>query len=165
MKTTVIALLFLLSFSTFLSTEIQAQSKQGTIIAELETFVLGQGYVKVDCDPKIIALIGKLSPEVVPGEITKIKTKGYRVQVFMSNNPKTAFTERDEKGRLIQKAFPETDVYTDYIPPNVKLFAGDFMTKEEAEIFKRKLFKTLPELGKEMYIVEGTVNIPLQRKN
>jgi len=165
MKTTVIALLFLLSISTFFSVKIQAQSKQGTIIAELETFVLGQGYIKVDCDPKIMALIGKLSPEATPGEVTKIKINGYRVQVFMSNNPKTAFAERDKKGGLIQRAFPEADVYTDYVPPNLKLFAGDFMTREEAEIFRRKLLKAIPELGKEMLVVSGTVNIPLFRRN
>jgi len=165
MKPTVIALLFLLSFSTLFSLKIKAQSKQGTIVEVLETFVLGQGYVKIDCDPKIIALIGKLSPETGTSEVIKIKTNGYRVQVFMSNNPKTALTERDEKRKLINKAFPDTDLYTEYTAPNFKLLAGDFMTKEEAEIFRRKLLKTIPSLGKEMYIVDMKVDIPLLRNN
>jgi hypothetical protein len=156
-------ILFLLAELCF--SGIQAQVKQVTIIDDLETLVPGDGVIQITSDPKITELIGILSPETSIGEDNYIKTNGFRIQVFMSNNSQTARKEITDKGSLIKEAFPEIATYRDYIAPNWKLLVGDFMTKEEAEVFRKKLQKAIPGLGKEMYIVSEKINIPLQKTN
>jgi len=89
------------------------------------------------------------------------KISGYRILVFMSNDPKMVKT-LTHKGNLIKGAFPDISVYTGYTAPNWKLLAGNFRTKEEADVAKQKLQRAIPELGKEMYVVPDKINIPLQ---
>ena len=158
-------ILFLLLTAGFCFAEIQAQVKQVTIIDDLETFVPGDGIIQIISDPKITALIGILSPETSVGEDNYIKTNGFRIQVFMSNNSQTARKEITDKSSLIKEIFPEIAIYQDYAAPNWKLLVGDFMTKEEADVFRQKLQKTIPGLGKEMYIVPDKINIPVQKTN
>ena len=155
-------IIFLLLIAGFNFYEIQAQEKQATIIDELEKFVPGEGIIKIISDPKIKELIGVISSEVSVDKENFIVTNGFRIQVFMSND-RTARRESAEKGNLISEAFPEIAVYPVYIAPNWKLSAGDFLTKEEADIFKQKLLKSIPQLGKEMYIVQDKINIPIQK--
>lgn len=158
-------ILFLLFVAGTCFSEIQAQVKQVTIIDDLETPVPGEGIIQISSDPKITELIGYLSPEISVSEDNYVKINGFRVQVLMSNNPRTARKEIESKGSLIKEVFPEVATYTGYSAPNWKLLVGDFRTKEEANVFKQKLLKSIPELGKEMYIVPDKVNIPMQNTN
>ena len=161
MKQKIFLLLFLIAGTCF--SVIQAQQvKQVTIIDELEKPVQGEGVVKVTIDPKIKELIGLLSPEISTGKDSYIKTRGFRIQVFMSSDP-TAKRECVNKGNTIKRAFPDVDVYEQYNAPNWRLFAGDFLTKEEAEVFRQKLLRTIPELGREMYVVQDIVNVPIHK--
>ena len=155
-------ILFFLFIVCFCLSEIQAQVKQVTVIDELETFVPGEGIIQITADPKITALVGILSPEVSTSTKSYVASSGYRLQVFMSNNSGTARKEMSDKVSLIKGVFPEINVYTGYSAPNWRLFVGDFRTKEEADVFKQKLLKAIPELGKEMYIVSDKVNITMQ---
>jgi len=157
-------IIFLLFVSGSYFSVIQAQVKQVTIIDELETSARGEGTVKIICDSKITALIGTLSPEISVDGKNYIKTNGFRVQVLMSNDPKMV-NEINNKGSLIKGTFPEIAVYTGYTAPNWKLLAGDFMTKEEADVFCQKLQKAIPELGKEMYVVQDKINVLIQKDN
>jgi len=144
---------------------IQAQGKQTTIINELEKAVPGEGVVQIDLDPGIAELIGPLSADSSEDSGNSIKTNGFRIQVFMSNNPRTAKDEIAGKESMIKNAFPEISTYKDYTPPNLKLSAGDFLTREEADVFKQKIQKALPSLGKEMYVVQDKVTIRMQKSN
>jgi len=141
----------------------QAQVRRVTIIEELETPAPGEGVVKVTADSKIKELIGFLSPETSFNSDNTIKTNGFRIQVFMSNDSRTAKNEVKTKGSLINASFSDVKVYENYTPPYWKLFVGDFLTKEEANSFKQKLQKAIPELGKEMYIIQDKVNIQINR--
>ena len=161
MKSKSILLLLFTAWSCF--SGIQAQVKLVNIIDDLETFVPGEGIIQINSDPKITELIGILTPEASVGDNNYVKTSGFRLQVFMSNNPKTARKELTDKWNLIKGAFPEITVYSGYDAPNWKLLAGDFMTKEEAEVFRQKMQKAIPGLGKEIYIVPDKVNIPMKR--
>jgi len=156
-------ILFLLLTFGFCISEIQAQERRATIIDDLETLVPGQGIIHITADPKIKELIGTPSLETSDGEKYYVQTNGYRVQVFMSNDSRTARKEVSDKGSLIKGKFPEIAVYNAYAAPNWKLFAGDFRTKEEAEAFRQKLQKEIPALGKEMYIVQDKINISMQK--
>ena len=156
-------ILFLLLAFGFSVSEIQAQERRATIIDDLETFVAGEGIIHISSDPKITELIGKPSLEAGTGDRYFVKANGFRVQVFMSNDARTARKEVSDKGILLKGKFPEIAVYPEYAAPNWKLLAGDFTTKEEAEIFKQKLQKEIPALGKEMYIVQAKINISMQK--
>ena len=160
-------ILFLLLVSGSFLSGIQAQVKQVTIIDELEKSVPGEGVVKITADPKIKELIGLLSPEISADKENYITTKGFRIQVFMSNDPRTARRELTAKINLIREVFSDSDiaVYDDYNRPNWKLLAGDFLTREEADVFRQKLQKTIPQLGKEMYVVQDNIKIPINRNN
>ena len=158
-------ILFILFASCSLFTGIQAQQvKQVTIIDDLETPVPGEGVIQITCDPQITNLIGLVSPETSVNDADYITTNGFRIQVFMSNNPKTASGELTKRGNLIKETFPDIATYRGYVAPNWKLLVGDFRTKEEADVFRQKIKHAIPELGKEMYIVPDKVNIPVQKK-
>lgn len=136
------------------------QVKQVTIIDDLETLVPDEGIIQISSDPKITELIGLVSPEMSMNETDYIKTNGYRIQVFMSNDPRTARGEISDRGNQVKAAFPDIAIYTGYTAPNWKLLVGDFLTKDEAEVFRQRIKKEIPKLGKEMYIVQDKVNIP-----
>ena len=158
-------LLFLLLTVGSYFSGIQAQVRQSTIIDALETYVPGEGAIKIIVDPKIKELIGLLSPELSDDKENFITIKGFRVQVFMSNS-QTARREIAAKGSLIREVFPDIRVYDDYNRPNWKLLVGDFLTKEEADVFKQKLQKSIPELGKEMYVIQdNNIKIPIQKND
>lgn len=161
MKNKFILLILFTAWSCF--SEIQAQVKQVTIIDDLETLVPGEGIIQISSDPKITELIGLVSPEVSTSTDNYIKINGFRVQAFMSNNSKTARKEIADKVSLIKSVFPDVTVYTGYTAPNWKLLVGDFRTKGEADVFKQQMLKSIPQLGKEMYIVPDKVNIPIQK--
>jgi hypothetical protein len=156
-------ILLLLFVAAFCSSGIRAQVKQVTIIDNLETPAPGEGNIKIISDPKITELIGLISPELSVDQTNYVKTSGFRVQVFMSNNSRTAKKEMMDKGSLIKGAFPDIATYQGYDAPNWKLLVGDFRTRDEADIFRKQLQKTIPELGKEMYIVRDKINIPIQK--
>jgi len=139
------------------------QIKQATIIDDLETLVPGEGIIQISCDSKIADLIGLLSPEISVNNADYVKTGGFRVQVFMSNDSRTARKEMTEKGSLIKETFPDIATYQAYTAPNWKLLVGDFKTKEEANVFKQQMLKSIPELGKEMYIVPDKIIISMQK--
>jgi len=146
--------------------KIQAQQvKQVTIIDDLETPVPGEGIIQIACDSKITDLIGLVSPEMSVNETDYVTTSGFRVQVYMSNNPKTAIKEMADKRILIKDIFPDVAIYNGYVAPNWKLLVGDFITKDEANVFKQKMLNSIPKLGKEMYIVPDKVNIPTRKNN
>jgi len=157
-----IIIIFLLFAAGFYSCEIQAQVKQVTIIDDLETIAPDEGTIQITSNPQITDLIGVVTMETSVSDTDYVKTKGYRIQVFMSNDPKTARGEINARGNMIKESFPEIAIYTGYTAPNWKLLVGDFLTKNEADVFKQKIKKTIPQLGKEMYIVPDKVNIPVK---
>jgi hypothetical protein len=150
-------------FSLFLCclglSSLRAQTTQANIISALQSNDLeGNGSIKIVSDPKIAALIGKPSGNNADNG-QSIKINGYRIQVFMGNNPKTAKGEAEQKESLIKASFPEITSEIKYVAPNWKVLAGDFMTKDEADVFKQKLQKAFPAFGKEMYIVSDKISI------
>ena len=163
MKTKLILFLLITTGANF--SGIQAQVKQVSIMEDLEIYVAGEGFIKISCDSKIKELIGLLSPELTEDKENSLQTNGFRIQVFMSNEGRTASKESSDKRTLIKEHFPEIAVYRDYIAPNWKLLAGDFITREEADVFKQRMLKAIPELGKEMYVVPNKINITIRKNN
>jgi hypothetical protein len=134
-----------------------AQTIPLNIIHDLESHVQGEGIIQIEVDSKITNLLGTPSHKQGMEENTITKISGYRIQIFMSNNARTARNEAAHKESLIREIFPELATYIDYQAPNWKLLAGDFMSKEEAGLFKQKIQKAFPEFGKELYIVADKI--------
>jgi hypothetical protein len=137
----------------------QAQERRVTIVDELERLAPGEGAIRISSDPRITNLIGSLASEWSDVDETIVKLNGFRIQVFMSNNPRTARNEIEGKRNLIHEGFPEIADYQEYTAPFHRLLVGDFMTREEAEVFMQRMQRTIPGLGREMYIVPAIVNI------
>jgi len=130
------------------------------IIKDLETPKAGEGTVRITCDPKIIELLGKptTSPRPSESENASVRTAGYRIQVYMDNSPR-ARNEVTRIESLFNETFPDVGTYVSYNAPNWRVFVGDFRTREEANTFTQSIQRSLPELGKEMYVVPSRINL------
>ncbi|MBP1638363.1 MAG: Sporulation protein [Bacteroidetes bacterium] len=85
---------------------------------------------------------------------------GYRVQVFSSNDFKTAKTESSYIERQLRSTFPEQGVYRIFSSPFWKVRVGDFRTLAEARTFRAELIQAFPNLSREAYTVrEGKIKI------
>jgi len=140
---------------------IQAQ----TIIDDLQAQTHAEeGIIHIDCDPAIVALIGKPDKQLAANSNADfLERNGYRIQVFMGNgNDPQARPEANSKQSAVRDAFPELSTHLRYEAPNWKLLVGDFMTREEANIVLRQLQKEFPQFGKEMYIVSEKIKLFIQ---
>ena len=156
---------FFLWFAAFLcfgvvSLKVQAQN----IISELETSRAGEGTVHIICDPKIVELLGAPanSLRLSEDENSVARAVGYRIQIYMDNTPK-AKNEAIRIESLFIETFPDVGTYVKYNAPNWKVLVGDFRTKEEAVAFEQSIRNSLPEFGKEMYVVPSRINLPVQK--
>jgi hypothetical protein len=156
---------FLLSACFFCLLSVQAQTNSQSVIEDLESPVPGEGSIRINTDSAITALIGTPSIDVVVNENGYVKMNGYRIQIFMSNNSRTAKNEAAQKEAQIRDVFPEIELYITYQAPNWKLLAGDFLTREEASVFIQKIQKAFPSFGKELYTVPDKVKVPIQKNN
>lgn len=93
------------------------------------------------------------------GAMTKLV--GYRIQVFMDNNQRTAKSEAQIKERNIISRFPQIGTYLSYTPPYWRLRVGDFRTREEAVDMMSQIKKEFPGYAREIIIVRDRVNVPL----
>ena len=120
-----------------------------------------EGVIRITSDPAITALLG--TPANQTSSYDYIERKGYRIQVFMGSNPNSARGEASSKQASINAAFPDYATYLTYEAPNWKLSVGDFLTREEAAVFKQQLQKEFPAFGKETYIIVDKVKIPIEK--
>ncbi len=113
--------LSLLTLFTFLSTLFFAQTN-------------GKGIVIIK-DKKIDELIENKS------NAKKISTTGYRVQIYFSTNK----NELNDVRLKFIKSYPRIETYITYDAPNYLLRVGDFSEKNDAEKFKKEIFREFPD--------------------
>jgi hypothetical protein len=87
-------------------------------------------------------------------------TPGFRVQVFSSNEQKTAKTQAYKIEEKIKEKFPEMAVYVSYFSPFWKVRVGDCLSNVEAQDLRDDLKKEFPEYQQETYIVKDQVLVP-----
>jgi len=144
-------LIFLLLFTAL------ASAQQRTLVQELERDIPGKGTIRVERDVRIDSLIGTVS-EAQLG--TKIKAKGYRIQVYAGNNTRTSKERANEVDRYIRSRYPDLPVHTEFKNPRWLCTVGDFLYYEEAYETLRKLKKETPYKG--MIILRNQdITIPL----
>lgn len=144
-------IVFLLLFTVL------ASAQQMTLVQVLERDVPGKGTIRVESDIRLDSLIGTVS-EAESG--TKIKAKGYRIQVFAGNNTRASKERANEVDRYIRSKYPELPVHTEFKNPRWLCTVGDFLYYEEAYDVLRKLKKETPYKG--MIILRNQdITVPL----
>ena len=119
-------------------------SAQTTLVQELERDIPGKGQIRVESDERLDSLIGTVS-EAQSG--TKIKARGYRIQVFAGNNTRASKERANEVDRYIRSKYPDLPVHTEFRNPRWLCTVGDFLYYEEAYETLRKLKKETPYKG------------------
>ena len=119
-------------------------SAQTTLVQELERDIPGKGQIRVERDERLDSLIGTVS-EAQSG--TKIKAKGYRIQVYAGNNTRASKERAQEVDRYIRSKYPDLPVHTEFKNPRWLCTVGDFLYYEEAYDTMRQLKKETPYKG------------------
>lgn len=144
-------LLFLLLFTAL------AGAQETTLVQVLERDVPGKGQIRIERDARLDSLIGTVS-DVESG--TKIKARGYRIQVFAGNNTRASKERANEADRYIRSKYPDLSVHTEFKNPRWLCTVGDFLYYEEAYETLRKLKKETPYKG--MIILRNQeITVPL----
>jgi len=144
-------IVFLLLFTAL------ASAQQTTLVQVLERDVPGKGRIRIEADARLDSLIGTVS-EAESG--TKIKAKGYRIQVFAGNNTRASKERANEADRYIRSKYPDLPVHTEFKNPRWLCTVGEFLYYEEAYDVLRKLKKETPYKG--MIILRNQdITIPL----
>lgn len=86
------------------------------------------------------------------------RTSGYRVQVFLDNNPSTAKGTARSRANAINSRFPELRTYVTYNSPYWRLRVGDFRTQAEAAAAAEDLRHAFPRSAKEIRVVRDNIN-------
>ena len=72
----------------------------------------------------------------------KLKTSGYRIQVYSGGNSRNARANAYAVAEKVKRMFPELNVYTHFASPRWICRAGDFKTYEEANDVLQQMRET-----------------------
>ncbi|HHW81604.1 MAG TPA: SPOR domain-containing protein [Bacteroidales bacterium] len=164
----IVKLILLTLFCQVLSVAAQqsATSASKSILEELNMPRRGQGSVIVYEDEAIKGILAKPNSANLPvytsedGATQYVKMRGFKIQVFSGNNQRKSKDEAYSKQRLINDRFEDIETVVYFKSPRWILRAGNFRTREEADVMLKEIAKQFPSFGKEMYIVSDTVKIP-----
>jgi len=81
-------------------------------------------------------------------------SKGFRLMILNTNDRPLAMKVRSQ---LLQN-FPEQKVYMGFQPPFIKLKFGNFLTKEDAEAYKKDIIR-LKIITGNIYLLPETIEI------
>ncbi len=109
------------------------------------------GYIKFYHDPRFEKVV------IESRSVTQVTVNGFRVQVFSSNNQKTAKDKAFSLESELKEVFPEVPIYVSYTSPFWKVRMGDFTNMEAAQHFRRSLLEIFPELKSDAYTVRDQV--------
>ena len=137
-----------------------AAKAQTDIIQDLQTRRPGDGLVTITQDASIASLIGKRYIRANDAAQNTIKTRGYRVQVYVGNNSRVARNEATQMADKVKTEFPDLPVYTYFQPPRWLCRVGDFKSMEEAYDSMLKLKRS--GKFKEVSIVRENINIVME---
>lgn len=129
-----------------------------------------QGNVELLQDPRLEELVGKTSKiynaashlQVNKAGERVIVSPGYRVRVFSGNNQITSKNEAFKIEDELKFYIPDLQTYVLFKTPNWRLMVGNYRTQEEATAALRVLKKKFPIYGREMFVVNDDIEIPLK---
>jgi hypothetical protein len=112
--------------------------------------------IEVKKDPRLDVLAAKQSEinKRFYAQAANGLYKGYRIQVLSTFNRDQAFAMQSS----LVSGFPEQKTYVTYQSPNFRVRIGNFLSREDAEAFRKQLSRYYPE---GLYIVEDAVELVL----
>lgn len=96
-----------------------------------------------------------LEAQQVRGNETTMR--GFRVQLFSSNNARTAREAAFKVEKTIREKLPHMAVYVTYTSPFWRVRVGNCPTHEDAQRLRQYLIEQLPQLSTETYIVPDQI--------
>lgn len=157
MKSKTIASICVLLFLTVVAFAQSAAAKQPNLLESLSREdSVSKASVKIHQDKRIESLLIGKKGSAIQREQT---ASGYRVQVFSSNQQRTAKSEAFRVEKLIREQFPTVGVYVNYTSPFWKVRVGDFKTQAEATAFRNELTSAFPNMRTQTYIVKEQIII------
>lgn len=115
-----------------------AGAQERTLVQDLERDIPGKGQIRVERDARLDSLIGTVS-DIESG--TKIKAKGYRIQVYAGNNTRASKDRANAVYRALRAQYPDLPVHTEFRNPRWLCTVGEFLYYEEAYEVLRRLKK------------------------
>ena len=112
------------------------------------------GKVTVIKDPRLDELARKEAAFNEALTAAGKSSKGYRLLVLNTNDRPMAMRVRSQ---LLQN-FPEQKVYMGFQPPFIKLKFGNFLTREDAEMYKKDILR-LKIITGNVYLLQETIEI------
>ena len=129
-------LIFVHAFVLFMVVHGKAQEKGGVIvtkdslITQLQNFRAAMGINPVESKTTTVP-----SKPVVRSAATRVKVRGFRVQIFAGSSRNQAFSEQTR----FRGMYKDVDTYITYDEPNYRVKVGDFRSRSEANAFMREL--------------------------
>ena len=96
-----------------------------------------------------------LEAQQVRGNETTMR--GFRVQLFSSNNARTAREAAFKVEKTIREKLPHMAVYVTYTSPFWRERVGNCPTHDDAQRLRQYLIEQLPQLSTETYIVPDQI--------
>ena len=96
-----------------------------------------------------------LEAQQVRGNETTMR--GFRVQLFSSNNARTAREAAFKVEKTIREELPHMAVYVTYTSPFWRVRVGNCPTHDDAQRLRQYLIEQLPQLSTETYIVPDQI--------
>jgi len=84
--------------------------------------------------------------------VRRVSTAGYRIQIYFNTDKDKV---QDLRMKFI-KQYPKMETYITFDAPNYILRVGDFTEKNDAERFKKEIFREYPE----NFIIKTGINVP-----
>lgn len=84
---------------------------------------------------------------------------GYRIQVFLDNNMRTAKANAEYRKRLMEQDHPEWPAYITFDSPYWRVRIGDFRTRTEADAAMRELKNSYPAFADDLRMVRERINV------
>jgi hypothetical protein len=105
-------------------------------------------------NPGVVIIKDKKIDDLIKSKsnVRRITTAGYRIQLFFS-------TDKDKVNEIRMKfikKYPKMETYITFDAPNYILRVGDFTEKNDAERFKKEIFREYPE----NFIIKTAINVP-----
>lgn len=158
-------------FLTFFSLTSVLSAQNTTIIEDINTPKAGQGEVKVMQDESIQQLVaihhqstgeGDRKAGVIESGANYEKVKGFKIQVFSGNDQNKSKSQAEYRKSQILGIYPEYEAAITFETPRWRLRVGNFLTREDAELFLQEMKKTFPAFSRDMRIVGDVVKRPTE---
>ena len=91
------------------------------------------------------------------GNNTEVSRRGFRVQLFSSNNVRTARNAAFQVEKTVREKLPHLAVYVTYTSPFWKVRVGNCATNDDAQRLRQYIIEQLPQFQAETYVVPDQI--------